>query len=279
MSYLRTVKASIWAGWQRDFGWTSPVTGLSLRTIGPIASVMIAATVYYWGSTASGSFSDSKLAYILVGAALYAHISAYAWVPTMAIAEGKWTNVFPLVFISPRSSPPYVAGRCLASFLSSTLTSLTALVAAYFISASMFQSGIPLLVTPFSITQLILALIVNIFASMGLGFALGAYTIFASKFEWALPMYISGVLMVFSEALFPVSFLPRPLSDFGDILPFTAFIRASREAIIYGSASAYFSNILVSLVGGIIFLFLGLLAFRLAEEKARMKGIIDRKVV
>jgi len=279
LSYTRALAASIWAGWQRDFGWTNPAAGLSLKTIAPIASVLTASTVYWLGSSAAGGFDPGRLAFILVGASLYAHVAAYSWVPSLAITEGKWSNVFTQVYISPKSSPPYLAGRCLASFATSSITSVGSLIGAYFVSAYLFKTSIPFAVTPVSAVLLLLALVVNILASLGLGFLLSAYTIFATKFEWALPTYVSGMLMVFSGALFPVTVLPWPLSSIADVLPFTEFIRASRIALIPGTPGSYFYYLGLSFLGGLLFLGIGLAAYRLAEERARRLGVVDRKAV
>lgn len=285
MSYVRTIIASIRVGWSRDFGWTNPFLGIALKTVAPLASTMTAATILYIGLTrgnvaVTSSQLGSSLAYILVGATLYAHVAAYSWVPTMAIAEGKWTFVFPQVYVSPRSSPPYLAGRCLAAFCSSTVTSMVSLVVAVGVTSILFGATMPFVITPLSATLLTLSLIVNIFASMGLGFLLGAYAIFASKFEWALPTYVSGLLMVFSGALFPVTLLPHPFSDVANVLPFTEFIRAAREVLLpNGTLSSYGAYLALSFVGGIILLVLGLLAFKYAERRARSLGVLDRKVV
>src|SRR5438128_1639715 len=112
MSYLSSIIASIRVGWSRDFGWTNPFLGFSLKTIAPIASTMTAVTVLYIGFRNGTSIGSSQfpmlLGFILIGATLYAHISAYSWVPTLAIAEGKWTFVFPQVYVSPKSSPPFL---------------------------------------------------------------------------------------------------------------------------------------------------------------------------
>ena len=284
MSYVRSLIASIRVGWARDFGWTNPVLGFSLKTIAPIASTMTALTILYIGFKNGASITPDKfpnqLGFIIIGATLYAHISAYSWVPTLAIAEGKWTFVFPQVYVSTRSSPPYLAGRCLASFASSTVTSIASLAIAVVISLLLFGVAIPLVVSPVSALLFGIALVVNIFASMGLGFLLGAYAIFASKFEWALPTYVSGLLMVFSEALFPVTALPHPLSDIGNVLPFTEFIRASRAVLLQGgTVGSYFYYLGLSFVGGFILLVLGLVAFKYSERRARRLGVLDRKVV
>ena len=276
---LRAMVASIRVGWYREFNWTNPLTGFSLRTVGPLASVIAASTVYYVGSTNNipPSFDPSRLAYILIGAALYAHVAAYSWVPTLAIAEGKWTYVFPQVYISPHSSLPYLTGRTLASFVTSTLTVIVSLVLSFYVLSSVFHTNIPFIVSPLSVGLLFFAMLVNIFAALGLGLLLSAYALFATKFEWALPTYVAGLLMVFSEALFPVSFLPHPVSDVANVLPFTEFMRASRQAMIYGDMQSYFSYIGLAVLGGIIVLALGFVAFRYAENRARRLGVIDKK--
>ncbi len=272
--------ASIRVGWYREFNWTNPLTGFSLRTVGPLASVIAASTVYYVGSTNNvpPSFEPSRLAYILIGAALYAHVAAYSWVPTLAIAEGKWTYVFPQVYISPHSSLPYLTGRTLASFVTSTMTVLVSLVLSFYVLSSVFHTNIPFMVNPLSVSLLFLAMLVNIFAALGLGLLLSAYALFATKFEWALPTYVAGLLMVFSEALFPVSALGWPLSAIANVLPFTEFMRASRQAMIQGgTVYSYFSYLGLALLGGIVVLVMGFLAFRYAENRARRLGVIDKK--
>jgi len=277
MSILRSVVASIRVGWYREFNWTNPFLGFSMRTVGPLAGVISASTVYFVGASAAARFMPSQLAFILIGAALYAHVAAYSWVPTLAIAEGKWTYVFPQVYISPHSSLPYLTGRTLASFASSTMTVIVSLVLSFYVLSSIFHTNIPFIVTPISVSLLFLAMLVNILAALGLGLLLSAYALFATKFEWALPTYVAGLLMVFSEALFPVSSLPRPVSDIANVLPFTEFMRASRQAMIYGNMYSYSFYLGLSAIGGVIFLAMGFLAFRYAENRARRLGVIDKK--
>lgn len=278
MSLFKSVLASVRVGWYREFNWTHPLLGFSMRTAGPFAGVIAASAVYYVGSSGAGSFSASRLAFILIGAALYAHVAAYSWVGSLAITEGKWTYVFPQIYISPHSSLPYLAGRTIASFFSSTLTVIVSLIISFIVLSSIFNTSIPFAITPMSVSLLFLAMVVNIIASFGLGLLLASYALFATKFEWALPTYVAGLLMVFSEALFPVSFLPHPVSDVANVLPFTEFIRASRQAMIQGgSIGSYFTYLGLSIIGGMILLAIGFVAFRYAENRARRNGVIDKK--
>ncbi len=277
MSFIRSVLASVRVGWAREFNWTNPLLGFSMRTVGPLAGVIAASSVYYVGSTAAQRFSSAQLAFILVGAALYAHVAAYSWVATLAIAEGKWTYVFPQVYISPGSSLPYLTGRTIASFISSTLSVIVSLVLSFYVLSTILQTSIPFVVTPLSVSLLFLAMVVNVVAAFGLGLLLAAYALFATKFEWALPTYVAGLLMVFSEALFPVWFLPHPVSDVANVLPFTEFMRASRLAVQGGDIVSYFTYLGLSLLGGLVLFGLGFLAFRYAENRARRNGVVDRK--
>lgn len=280
MSVVRSVLASIRVGWSREFNWTNPLLGFSMRTVGPFAGVIAASSVY-WVAThptpEQNFFDPSRLAFILIGAALYTHVAAYSWVPTLAIAEGKWTYVFPQVYISPHSSLPYLTGRTIASFASSTMSVVVTLVLSYYVLSSIFNTSIPFIVSPMSVALLLVAMVTNVLAALGLGLLLSAYALFATKFEWALPTYVAGLLMIFSEALFPVSSLPVPFSTVGNLLPFTYFMRASREAMIYGNIYNYLTDLGLAFVGGLILLTLGFLAFRYAENRARRLGVIDKK--
>jgi ABC-type polysaccharide/polyol phosphate export permease len=270
--------AVVWLGIYHDIAWTTPIGGLILMSVAPIASAMTTSIIYWLGASQAGSFDPTRVAFVLVGAVLYTHIAAYAYAPTLAIAEGKNLSIFPHVYITPRSSELYLAGRTMASFLISFTTSIIALTVAYFVLSNVLHTAIPLIVTPLSVSLLVVALILNVPAALGLGYMLGAYSLFASKFEWALPSYVAGILMVFSGALFPPSILPWPLSAFGNALPYTQFISAARDAVITGSLSSYISAISYSFVSGLVLLGVGLVIYRASTKKARGDGVIDRRL-
>ncbi|MBI3858831.1 MAG: hypothetical protein HY296_01110 [Thaumarchaeota archaeon] len=278
MISFRSLFASTWMGIQHDLAWTTPSLAIALRTVAPFASAMTVSIIYWFGVTQSGMALDpTRLAYILVGSTLYAHVASYAWVPTIAIAEGKNLSVFPHIYLTARSTALYVAGRALSAFAISTTTSLAALAAAYFALGSFLHTSIVLIVTPASLFMLAVALLVNIPAALGLGYFLGAYSLYASKFEWSLPGYIAGLLMVFSGALFPTSILPWPVSVGASYLPFTQFIAASRDALIYGRVGDYLWSIGLSALGGVVLLSVSVWVY-FAAEKARKDGVIDRRL-
>jgi ABC-2 type transport system permease protein len=277
---LRSLYAAAWMGVQHDLAWTTPTASLLLNVIPPFASAMTTSIIYWFGvgGTSSLHFNAAALAYVLVGSVLYAHVAAYAWVPTVAVAEGKNLAVFPHVYITSRSTALYLSGRALSAFVISTVTTVLALAATYVVLGSFFHTAIPLTVTPVSALMLAAALLVNIPGALGLGYLLGAYSLYASKFEWSLPGYVAGLLMVFSGALFPPSILPWPISTAAAALPYTFFISACRDALIYSLPISYARALLYCAAGGAAVFFAGLWVYLAAERKARKDGVLDRRL-
>jgi hypothetical protein len=280
---VRPLFASAWMGLQHDLAWTTPALSLVLRAVAPFASAMTTCLIYWFGTHFSPSliFDPSRLAFVLVGSTLYAHVASYAWVPTTAIAEGKNLSVFPHIYLTSRSTAVYVAGRTLSAFVISVTTSVLALALAYFALSSFLGTSIPLLVTPITVLMVALALVANIPGAMALGYFLGAYSLYASKFEWSLPGYVAGLLMVFSGALFTPNILPWPISAGAIALPYTQFISAARDAIapsLLNPASAYSGAILECVAGGVVLLLVSLAVYFAAEKKARRDGVIDRRL-
>jgi ABC-type polysaccharide/polyol phosphate export permease len=279
MRLVRAILAAAWMGWQREMEWTNPLLSLLIKTVAPTAAVLSAAIVYWFGSSFVGLFTPERLAYIIVGASLYGEVSAYAFVPTSAISEGKWSNLYPQVYITPTSSVPYLAGRCLASFADSAPVIAISLLVSYYVSLELF-GRVPLInFSVISVLMLVGALIVSLPAAMALGYLLGSYSVFVSRFEWALPSYVAGLLMIFSEALFPANVLPYPFSLIPQVVPFTYLMRASRAALVYNSWSLYVMSMGYLALSGVVFLMVGIVVFRLGENSARAKGFIDKKVM
>ena len=279
MTSLRPLIASAWMGIQHDLSWTTPPAALVLRTVAPFASAMTVSIIYWFAATQTHFPIDPiRLSFILVGSTLYAHVASYAWVPTIAIAEGKNLSVFPHIYLTSRSTAGYVAGRAFSSFAISTTTSLAALTIAVFAIGALAGAQVNIIVTPASVAMLFVALIVNIPAALGLGYFLGAYSLYASKFEWSLPGYVAGLLMVFSGALFPTSTLPYPVSTVASYLPFTMFIQAAREALIPNQPGEYLVSLSICALGGAILLVSGLKVYFASERRARRDGVIDRRL-
>jgi ABC-type polysaccharide/polyol phosphate export permease len=266
-------------GIQHDIAWTTPALSVALRAVAPFASAMTVSIMYWFGTTnsPSGLFTPEHLAYVLIGSTLYAHVASYAWVPTVAIAEGKNLSVFPHIYLTSRSTAFYVAGRALSAFVISTITSIAALILAYYALGAFMGVSIPVTVTASSALMVAAALLANVPAALGLGYLLGAYSLYASKFEWSLPGYVSGLLMVFSGALFPTSILPWPVSVGANYLPFTQFIAAARGALLPGSGD-YATSMALCLIGGLAMFGASLLVYLAAERKARKDGVIDRRL-
>lgn len=283
MTSIRPMLAAAWMGIQRDIAWTTPSVSVLLRTLSPFAAAMTTCLIYWFGTsnTPTAAFSPASLAFVLVGSILYLNISSYAWVPTVAIAEGKNLFVFPHIYLTARTTASYLAGRTLSAFVVSITTSVLAFAFATWALGGLLKVAIPLMITPTSVLMLALALVVGVPAALGLGYLLGAYSLYASKFEWSLPGYVAGLLMVFSGALFSPSIFPKPIASAAWALPYTQFIAAARDAIAPSAlnpASGYLPALLECAVGGVAVLLLGLSVYLAAERRARRDGVLDRRL-
>jgi ABC-type polysaccharide/polyol phosphate export permease len=274
---IRKLLASIMLGLEREFGWTFPPLVILLSMIPATAGVLTAVMVYWVGASAAGRADPSWLAFLIVGASLYTHFASYIWAPLSAVSEGKASYTFPLVFIS-HSSLSYIAGRVVASFIESSFTAVLALGASTLAVKAILGVTLGLDITPLSIALFSLGMVVGLLAALGLGLMLAAYAIFVTRLEWGLPVYISGTLMIFSEAIFPSSALPSPLPVIAESLPFTHIIRAARAALI-GPLSLYPAEILAAALLGAVWFLAGLAVYAYSERIGRRRGYIDYRVV
>ena len=84
--------------------------------------------------------------------------------------------------------------------------------------------------------------------------------------------------MVFSGALFPPTTLPWPVSAVASALPYTFFISAARDAIVYGLPADYVQSLVYCLIGGLLMLAACLRIYLAAEGRARRDGVLDRRL-
>ncbi len=274
---IRKLAASIMLGLEREFGWTFPPLVILLSMIPATAGVLTAVMVYWVGASAADRADPRWVAFLIVGASLYTHFASYIWAPLSAVSEGKASYTYPLVFIS-HSSLSYIAGRVVASFIESSFTAVLALGAATLAVKALLGVTLELSFTPLSIALFSIGMIVGLLAALGLGLMLAAYAIFVTRLEWGLPVYISGILMIFSEAIFPSSALPAPLPIIAESLPFTHIIRAARAALI-GPLSLYPAEILAAALLGFAWFLTGLAVYTYSEGIGRRRGYIDYRVV
>ncbi|MEM4181225.1 MAG: ABC transporter permease [Nitrososphaerota archaeon] len=273
---MKKLLASIALGLERELGWTYPPLVVLLSTVPATASVLTIVMVYWVGASAAGEVHTGWIAFLIVGASLFTHLSSYIWSPLSAVSEGKTSYTYPLVFIA-HSSLSYIAGRVIASFIESSLTALLALGTSYTAINLILGVSPPLSSTPVNLALFALTMVVGLSAALGLGLMLAAYAIFVTRLEWGLPVYISGMLMIFSEAIFPVSALPQPLQIVAEAMPFTHIIRASRAALI-GPLDRYPTEFFLATVLGLAWLLTGLFIYLYAEELGRRRGYIDMRV-
>jgi len=272
---VRRLYASIRLGLERELGWGFPPLVIVVNAVPNIASVLTVVMVYWVGAGTVGAADPGLLSSLIIGASIYTHFASYIWAPISAVAEGKASYTYPLVFIA-NSALPYISGRVIASFVESSLAAVLALVSSTVATASLVTTP-NLSLTPQGVALLLLCMTIGLLPALGMGLLLASYAIFVTRLEWGLPVYIAGLLMLLSDSIVPVSILPYSLQLVAESLPFTHVVRAARAALI-GPAAALEGEAILASILGLIWLFSGLLVYSYSERRGRERGYIDAKV-
>jgi ABC-2 type transport system permease protein len=108
-----------------------------------------------------------------------------------------------------------------------------------------------------------------------LGLVLCAINLLSFKLQYSLSEYTTGTMFLLSGVVFPVSMLPVIAQQIGNALPSTYFLNLIRLAL--SGSSEFTVDLAYMVLSTIGFAISALLLFKLAEYRARNRGMIDRK--
>jgi ABC-2 type transport system permease protein len=117
-----------------------------------------------------------------------------------------------------------------------------------------------------------------------MGLILAAVSLLVVRHSGFIADGVSGVLFLFSGAIYPLEVLPKWLQPVGYAMPITYWLELMRRSLIGSVAQAFptlarFSNlellgILVAL--SLVFGLASIYIFRICDLRARERGLIDR---
>jgi len=280
MAVADTVKVLMqgaWVGWKVESNWTDPFVFLAYIIAKPIASVFLIGLIFLIGSDAAGITDPEFFFYAFTGAIFFIYPA------TMAVSLGYLVHedrakyeVLKQIYIAPESVKPYIFGRAAAAAINATVS----VIVAYIIGTMTFGTffGLDLGVNALQVHYplLIGSILLGVTAFSFLGLLLCAINLFSFKLQYSLSEYTTGMMFLLSGVVFPVSMLPVVAQQLGYALPTTYFLNLVRLALS-NSSVPFITDLIYMILGTIGFAIASLLLFRLAEHKARQKGMIDRK--
>jgi ABC-2 type transport system permease protein len=273
----RSFKIAAWLGWQITSNWTDPFMFAIYSIIRPIARAAILVVMY--GVITGGNFSNPLFPYIYLGNAFYSYVfSVMNGVAYAVIDDREHYKTLKYMYIAPIRMPAYLLGRGVAGFLTASLSVLITILAGIFFLHVSFD--------PLKADWLlfIVTLLIGVLMLAMLGLLLGAISLLLVRHSGFLADGVSGVLFLFSGAIYPLEVLPKWLQPVGFAIPITYWLELLRRALIGNVAQAFptlarFSNLeLLGILLGLSLVFgaIAIFVFRICDRAARERGLIDR---
>jgi ABC-2 type transport system permease protein len=271
----RSLRAGLWLGWKIESNWADPLLFLIYSVIRPLGSALILVAMFF---AVSGGRRGPLLDFVVVGGAFWPLVLAGLQGLVTAVLEDRelWRTTRS-VYTSPISWPSFLIGRALAVVVSAGLGGVvvTLLVGRLFL-------GVPLAVAAGDGPRLVVVVGLGLVAVLALGVLTTAGALMAASDAWHFPEALSASLYLVSGAIFPVAVLPGPLQWAARALPLTWWLEALRRLLLPAGARLSFPSVSDNAVLGLLAattaaaVATAAVTFRLAERRARRRGLLDR---
>ena len=273
----RSFKIAAWLGWQITSNWTDPFLFAIYSIIRPIARAAILVVMY--GVITQGNFTNPLFPYIYLGNAFYTYVfTVMNGVSWAVIDDREHYKTLKYMYVAPIRIPFYLLGRGVAGFFTASLSVFITILAGVFflhVSFDPLQANWLLFIVSLLIGVIMLAM---------MGLVLGAVSLLVVRHSGFLADGVSGVLFIFSGAIYPLEVLPKWLQPVGFAIPITYWLELMRRSLVGNVAQAFptlarFSNmeLLAILVGlSLLFGIASIFIFRACDRRARDRGLIDR---
>jgi ABC-2 type transport system permease protein len=273
----RSFKIAAWLGWQITSNWTDPLMFAIYSIVRPVSRAAILVVMY--GVITQGNFSNPLFPYIFLGNAFYNYVFAVMnGVSWAVIDDREHYKTLKYMYVAPIRIPIYLLGRGVAGFLVASLSVIITILAGVLflhVSFDPLQADWVLFFVSLFIGVIMLSL---------MGLVLAAFSLLVVRHSGFLAEGVSGVLFLFSGAIYPLEILPKWLQPLGFAIPITYWLELMRRSLIGSVAQAFptlarFSNLelLGILVGlSVIFGAIAIYVFRVCDRRARERGLIDR---
>lgn len=279
MSELRTFKNAAWLGWEMEANWTDPFLFATYSIVKPIAGTLILVFMYLvitHGETQTVFFS-----YMYVGNALYMYVAEVLFGVTWVIHDDREHYMtLKQVYIAPIKFTTYIFGRAAIKIAITSFGVLLTLVFGVFLLGVDINLG--------SVHWLIFgaALALGLLTLCIMGLALGGVTFLTAKHGQGINEGVAGIFYVLSGVIFPITILPDWAQQISMALPVTYWMEGVRRGLEPSIISQLGSQtgleglsdlqlMLALVVSAVVFLFVSLAIFKVADRAARRKGKVD----
>ncbi len=226
---LRTLRWSIWLGWQIESNWADIRLFLLYLVVKPVCGSMMLVCMFYAAKYATaGRVPSEFLPYIFVSNACYGLVGMVMFgMSNVVISDRESYRMLKYVFISPAQFQAYFVGRGLARAMEGLIGAIITIATGLMlpdIRASVNAEG-------FDPGWLLVFLLIGGVMLWACGMILASAVLNMSRSGMFLSEGIAGVVYFLSGVVFPISALPTGLQYLGLSLPTTYWLEGMRRSI------------------------------------------------
>lgn len=241
------------------FAWLEPMTYLTSCILLPFFQILFFATL--------GRFTGGEEAvhFVVVGNSIQIMSIATIVGSVQTVAQERQEGTLQFVLGTPANRVLMVTGRMFMPLVDGMLK----VFMGFAIGIALFDLSIPIACLP----RLVFIVLVTCFGMVGFGLLMGTLgLIFRDVIFLANTCYFA--FLVLCGVNFPIERLPQAIQYVSKIIPLTYGTANAREVITLGTMTM--SGVSMSILLGIIYLFISVILFRALERQAKKYGTLER---
>ena len=264
----------LWVGWRVD-RWNEPFVLVS-GFLKPISAILTVELIYLTGAQALGAFQPANLAYVVVGTAFFTFVVQIVSSGAFIIFDDRSNfQMFRNIYVSATRLGVYFIGRATLAVLISCFSVTISLVSAVLISPVAFGAQVPISFEVSVTGVLLVSTVVLIIFVLALALSIAGLNLVYPQVNFPLAELIPGAIFLFSGVAFPTALLPEPMAQISRFLPSTYYFQIVHEAFA-GENTSIWTELGWEVVTTLIFTLFLVGLFRLAQDRAKRLGVIDR---
>jgi len=280
----RTLRWSIWLGWQLDSNWTEPWLFVIYVVVKPLTSSLLMVCMYFAARAATqGAVPPEFLPYMYVSNACYGLVGAVMFGMSYAvISDREHYRMLKYIYISPGHLQTYLVGRAVSGAVQALLGGFLNLGIGMIAFPEIRQA---IAREPIAWGWLVYFLVVGTVMLLALGLILSAAVLNMARQGMFLSEGIAGILYLLCGVVFPLAVLPIVLQWVGLLLPPTYWLEGMRRALLgsspgtllHGPLSGWSMGhlALAVTVSTLVLAVLAIRYFRWSERRAWQRGKIE----
>lgn len=273
----RSFRTATWLGWQIESNWADPFVFAIYSLVKPLSGALI--LVFMYAVIAKDGLASPLFPGVFVGNALFIYVPAVlAGISWTIMDDREHYGMLKYVYTAPVNVLAYLIGRGVAKALVATVAVVLTLL------LGTLALGVPIRLAAIDWPLVAAALVLGSAMLALFGILLGGVTMVTARHNYGVGEAVAGGLYLLCGVVFPLDTLPSWLAAVGRALPITYWLEAFRRALL-GQSTASFAGLsdgaLVAILAGssVVLAALATVCFRLAERRARAKGLLDMQTM